>query len=346
MKNVQVPTSAVEITTSLLSSIGQLLTTSADSEEHRCEFADSNLQLRLLPFQWCYKDPFSYNCLFYEEEDQGWLCFTEKLDSDSEAPTIVSCNLHMPSGLVAKYSVPRDLARIVRAQKRLEVMSPSDLRRCLSRIREHATCLLRMSQAALQARSHRSYTDFVELNSQSTLPPADGSEENGKGEDDHARVESDSTDIKPSATAKARPLLNEGRTPASSGTEKGFRMVPDLEWDEIIFSFVSDTSARINARGLSKKIMFAELGFSDGRRSDHADTRWAILMELAVRGEISWKSDVSDSIRGQAKAAVKDIRRRLRDFFGIDNDPFHPYRQLHAYRPKFTLQDERQGRFR
>ena len=40
-----------------------------------------------------------------------------------------------------------------------------------------------------------------------------------------------------------------------------------------------------------------------------------------------------DILRGR----VKDLRKRLKDFFGIKDDPFHPHYQYKIYKTKFIL---------
>jgi hypothetical protein len=135
----------------------------------------------------------------------------------------------------------------------------------------------------------------------------------------------------------------EAGPPAGSLPDNCFRAMADLKFEEITIEVVSDTSAKVTARGISQRFTCIDLGFRDGRKGDMPDTRWAILMEMATTGEISWDRPISESRRGQTKAAVKDIRRRLKAFFGIDDDPFFSYREVDAYRPKFHLRDGRFG---
>ena len=70
------------------------------------------------------------------------------------------------------------------------------------------------------------------------------------------------------------------------------------------------------------------------------DTRWAILREFAARrGIITWQ-DVNPQHSAKLKAAIKDIRKRLKAVFGISTDPFYPYRKIKGYKIKLQLDDE------
>ena len=114
-------------------------------------------------------------------------------------------------------------------------------------------------------------------------------------------------------------------------------------WDEVQITFVSNESIRIQAGDLDKPFSYAELGFKDGRKVDTPDTRWRTLQKLAQHGEISWKTDTDQKIRNIAQKAIQDIRKKLKEITGLEDDPFEPYRKVKAYRPKFKLVDKRYG---
>ena len=121
-----------------------------------------------------------------------------------------------------------------------------------------------------------------------------------------------------------------------------FPYIAGLRWEEVTITFISDDSVKVSAREVSRKFIFAELGFKDNRKGDMPDTRWALLRELAAHsGEIAWDTPVERKAKSIAKAAIKDIRRKLKAFMGIEDDPFFEYRKLKAYKTKFTLSDGR-----
>ena len=114
------------------------------------------------------------------------------------------------------------------------------------------------------------------------------------------------------------------------------------KWEDMTWTFLSNELVRVEAKGISKKYQYSDLGFTDRRKGDSPDTRWAILSKLAKNnGEITWKTNINSKEKNMMSAAVRDIRKRLKDFFNIDDDPFHPYRKTKSYKTKFTIKDYR-----
>src|SRR5262249_43604248 len=139
-----------------------------------------------------------------------------------------------------------------------------------------------------------------------------------------------------------RERHHDARFGAHRETASGaFPPLPDLRWNEVTITHISCNSVRIEARGIKKMYSYEEMGFKYGRRADQPDQRWEILYELAKqKGQLSRSSGVGTKVRGAAKAAIKDIRKRLCVLMGIADDPFHPYRQEQGYRTKFKLKNE------
>jgi hypothetical protein len=130
-------------------------------------------------------------------------------------------------------------------------------------------------------------------------------------------------------------------TPGKSRVSARFPAPEGLTWKEVTIAFVSNDSIRVSAHSKSKRFTFAEAGFKDGRKGDLPDTLWDILRVLARHGgEVDRGSKTSQKVKGQMKAAIKEIRKRLKALVGIADDPFYPYREKQAYVAKFTLCDE------
>lgn len=120
-----------------------------------------------------------------------------------------------------------------------------------------------------------------------------------------------------------------------------FPTVEGLRWDEVTMVFVSNDSVRVSARDVTKTYTFAEAGFKDGRKGDRPDTRWAFLQRLAKHGgNLDWNANWDRKVRGRLKAAISNLRKRLQDLMGIEDDPFHRCREMKAYRTKFQLRNK------
>ena len=63
-------------------------------------------------------------------------------------------------------------------------------------------------------------------------------------------------------------------------------------------------------------------------------------MLAAHNGEVCWKTPMEPKTKKLLKTYVSKLRRRFKDFMGIEDDPFYPYRKENSYRTKFKLRDE------
>jgi len=122
-----------------------------------------------------------------------------------------------------------------------------------------------------------------------------------------------------------------------------FPYIPGLKWDEVSMEFVSNEAIRIRAQNVREIYNFAEMGFKDRRKGDRPDSLWGVLRDGFGKhgGEISWNISVDSKTRDNLKEYVRKIRKRLRAFMEIEDDPFFPYRKSKSYKTKFSISDER-----
>jgi hypothetical protein len=70
------------------------------------------------------------------------------------------------------------------------------------------------------------------------------------------------------------------------------------------------------------------------------DQQWHLLKLLAGQGgELRWGDKTPTSVKANARAKIKIIRKRLRALVQIDDDPFEPYWRVKAYKTRFSLVD-------
>ena len=125
--------------------------------------------------------------------------------------------------------------------------------------------------------------------------------------------------------------------------DRRFPSPPGLQWGEVSWVFTSDETVKIRARGITKKFHFAEIGFKDGRGSDHANILWGILKKAFAHnyGEIDYQTKGLDpKIQNQIKEHVYKIRKKLKEIFGIEEDPFESYKKTRSYKLKLSIRDE------
>jgi hypothetical protein len=130
-------------------------------------------------------------------------------------------------------------------------------------------------------------------------------------------------------TAPTRPSLK-----AFQGLGPLLSVPEGMKWGDVSITFISEEAVEIRAKRPLGVKNFIELGFKD-RRGSKPDTKWVILKALArSQGSISWKDKTASPTW---KPHIKALRKRLRDIFKIDDDPFFPYRRTSSYKAKFTI---------
>jgi len=119
-----------------------------------------------------------------------------------------------------------------------------------------------------------------------------------------------------------------------------FPSPPDLCWEEVSIVFISDTEIKVRARDQMKKYRFDHIGFKN-KKSSKPNILWWFLRALAEKGgELSWDNSGSHESPlnpNQVQSNVKRLRKTLCKFMDIEDDPFHPYRKVKAYKAKFNI---------
>jgi hypothetical protein len=126
-----------------------------------------------------------------------------------------------------------------------------------------------------------------------------------------------------------------------SRPQEHFPPLEDLVWKEVSITFIDDWTVQIRARDATKRYNYTQMGFVN-KRSGLPDTRWGYLQVFAQNsGEISWETEEMDlKDRKALPHAVTDIRKRLRELIGIEDDPFYDYKTAKAYKTKFEISDQ------
>jgi len=117
-----------------------------------------------------------------------------------------------------------------------------------------------------------------------------------------------------------------------------FPTPPNTTWKMVSIQFVSDRSVRVMVGLVDKTYTFEEMGFKDNRKVDSPDKQWEVLRCLAKnRGELSKQKGTAIQY---GEKRVQGIRKKLRTFMGIEDDPFFPYGRVWCYRTKFSIEDK------
>jgi hypothetical protein len=116
-----------------------------------------------------------------------------------------------------------------------------------------------------------------------------------------------------------------------------------IEWKDVIIEVASNDSVRVRVPKRKPKVYhYADLNFIDRRKGDMPDTRWGVLLALLRNEGVITDDEVVREIGRSIdlKAAVREIRRRLRSALEIAGDPIEYSRKKGQYEAAFQAQDK------
>jgi hypothetical protein len=129
-----------------------------------------------------------------------------------------------------------------------------------------------------------------------------------------------------------------GRRPKTKGIEP-LDVPQSLLWGNVHMMFYDKEHVEIRAGGKPLGLRsFAVLGF-ENKKNKSPDIIWDTLLLLGKHdGEITWKTkDGSGEITAKLKKRISILRKRLKNLFGISEDPFCPYTKKGGYKAKFRV---------
>lgn len=127
---------------------------------------------------------------------------------------------------------------------------------------------------------------------------------------------------------------------ASNRKSVPLRIPPDTNWADVSIRFLSDIRIQISVLDRPfEPLNYAEAGFEDSR-NEVPNVAWRTLCKLAVNSGELQRSREPGAGRKQVvrlEKSVEAIRKGMKQLFGIEEDPFFPYREMGRYRSKFKI---------
>lgn len=111
------------------------------------------------------------------------------------------------------------------------------------------------------------------------------------------------------------------------------------EWNQITIEFLNGQEVRVIIGNESHQTDCTSLGFTDSK-TKRPNKQWEVLQLLSIReGVMSWNNNSNLSLKeiNKFKKRKQLLKRKLCDIFGINSDPFEPYRKVGSYRIKINL---------
>ena len=105
------------------------------------------------------------------------------------------------------------------------------------------------------------------------------------------------------------------------------------EWRQVSMKVLGDKKVHIKLPAKEHTATYEEMGF--GKHDGKPSVLWAFFKILAMQnGEISIIDETAKIQYKKQKQQVSDI---LKNYFSMESDPFHPYKENNSYKTRFTL---------
>jgi hypothetical protein len=110
------------------------------------------------------------------------------------------------------------------------------------------------------------------------------------------------------------------------------------QWPDLRIRFLDGHTVSIVLDGRTVRRTFAEMNMKDGRNGNPT-AQWKLLEVLAKNGgRLSWSNSAANR---KWKKQVELLGRRLQEYFGIPDSPFHDYKKGAGWQMKLNLEAPR-----
>jgi hypothetical protein len=138
-------------------------------------------------------------------------------------------------------------------------------------------------------------------------------------------------------TKAARALLAEFSDTVMPGRKAApvrFMTPPGSRWEDIVMEYRAEEVINIRCKGITRRVEPEHLGMKS-QKNGKPTNQWVLLQSFARRGGlITWSDpEANDRIKQQKR----QLSRKLRVFFGIEDDPIVWDQEEQGYRTRFIV---------
>lgn len=140
---------------------------------------------------------------------------------------------------------------------------------------------------------------------------------------------------------KLEPQDTSVSTPQTQGKTKDVLPFPTptgTQWHEVNIYFIDSENVKISARDKTETKHFFDMGFRKGKTCKPVKS-WDALFAFSKKECLTY----SQSLKSKTEKDIQDLRKRLKAYFGIQDDPF--ILEHDGYKPVFKVcASESEGR--
>jgi len=114
-----------------------------------------------------------------------------------------------------------------------------------------------------------------------------------------------------------------------------FPTPPGTSWEQVAITITVDgDAAQVTAGGITEAVTPDQMGMAYARNPAKFTKDWGVLFLLSKNGRVRPEDPEARLITPKQ---VERLKITLREFFGIDDDPFKSYHHAGGYEPRFAL---------
>lgn len=117
-----------------------------------------------------------------------------------------------------------------------------------------------------------------------------------------------------------------------------YQLPKEAKWEKLIIKFFDGHTVKITYDNLKTQTFnYKDMGFID-RKTNNPDTKWKFLIAIAENGGSLTNSKYDKRFSRNVKY---EVNKRLKNFFGMAENPIFCYTKKIGYKPLFTILPEK-----
>lgn len=119
-------------------------------------------------------------------------------------------------------------------------------------------------------------------------------------------------------------------------TRASYLLPTNATWESLYMQFIDGHTVRVSYPNMKTEVFdFKDMGFLDGKNKRHHDLKWEFLRAIAEHDgayskEHGWNRKFNRNVK-------YELNQRLKQFFGMKENPIGNYTKKNGYEASFTL---------
>lgn len=135
-----------------------------------------------------------------------------------------------------------------------------------------------------------------------------------------------------------KKLNQKNNQPKNENPRLSYKLPDGASWERLVIKFFDGHTVKVTYDNLKTQTFnYKDMGFID-RKTNNPDTKWKFLIAIAENGGSLTNLKYDKRFNRNVKYLVN---KRLKEFFGMNEDPIFCYTKKIGYKPLFTILPEK-----